>query len=267
MRMIAIILLLLMPGLFVADRAAAQAPVDKSQNYFQVLFDVTASVAPGFKTGFGYAVLVQYEGKRLLFDTGADAETLKHNMKVAQIDPATLDAVAVSHNHFDHASGLVYIRKHRPDLAVFVPPGQAFDAGPLTPLADTVAITPNLTLLRTHTETPTVGISDEISVLIRTAEGPYLITACSHTGVATIVDKAMQLAGAAIHHYTGGARLKFRGTGDAKKVAADLKARKVAHVSPGHCSVDHNVGQVFEEAFAAGYVASKLGRKVTLTPP
>lgn len=267
MRMILTILAALMAGLPFSDEAGAQAPADRSLNYFQVLFDVTPSVEPGFRTGFGYSVFVQYEGKRLLFDLGADAQTLEHNMKAAGIDPATLDAVAVSHNHFDHSSGLGYIRKSRPDLAIFVPPGQDFDDGKLTALDDTAAITPNLTLLRTHTETPTVGISDEISVLIRTAEGPYLITACSHTSVATIVDRAMKLAGDAIYHYTGGARLKFRGVDDAKKVAGDLKARKVAHVSPGHCSVDHNVGQVFREAFAEGYTASKLGRKVMLTPP
>lgn len=248
-------------------QAVAQKAEDRSQNYFQVLFDTTFSKEKDFRTGFGYSVFVQYEGKRLLFDLGADAATLEHNIKTAGIDPATLDAVAVSHNHFDHMSGLTYIRKVRPDLDVFVPPGQDFDDGKLIPLGDTASITPNLTLLRTHTETPTVGIADEISVLIRTAQGPYLITACSHTSVATIVDKAMKLANAEIFHYTGGARLKFRGVEDAKKVVGDLKARKVKHVSPGHCSVDHNVGQVFEEAFTTDYSASRLGRKVMLTPP
>jgi metal-dependent hydrolase (beta-lactamase superfamily II) len=142
-----------------------------------------------------------------------------------------------------------------------------FDDGKLTRLADSVSITPNLILLRTNTKKPTVGIYDEISLLIRTTQGPYLITACSHTSVATIVDKAMKLAGEDIFQYIGGARLAFRGVEDTKKVAAQLKARKVKHVSPGHCSVDHNVGQVFEETFPMGYVASRLGRKVMLTAP
>ncbi len=247
--------------------AVAQGPIERSQNYFQVLFDVTQSLESGFRPGFGYSVFVQCEGKRLRFDLGADAGTLEHNMKAAGIDPATLDAVAISHNHPDHSAGLSTIRKYRPDLAVFVPPGQVFDNGKLIRLGNSVSITPNLILLRTHTNKPTVGISDEISLLIRTAQGPYLITACSHTSVATIVDKAMKLAGEDIYHYIGGARLKFRGVKDTKKVAADLKARKVKHVSPGHCSIDHNVSQVFKEAFPLGYVASRLGNKVLLTAP
>ena len=104
-------------------------------------------------------------------------------------------------------------------------------------------------------------------MLIRTTQGPYLITACSHTSVATIVDKAMKIVGEDIFHYIGGARLAFRGVDDTKKVAAELKARKVKHVTPGHCSVDHNVGQVFKETFPLGYVGSRLGVKVKLTAP
>ena len=256
-------LVLLLPR-SVSTAADADKP---DENFFQVLYDVTGSVEPGYKTGFGYAVFVQFEGKRLLFDTGADAGTLQHNMKLAGIDPKSLDAVAISHNHYDHASGLSYIRKVRPDLTVFVPPGQDFDDGKLAPLADVLALGENFYLLRTHTDTPTVGIGDELSVLLRTAKGPYLITACSHTSVATIVDKAQEVAGADVFYYTGGARLKFRGAGDAKKVADDLKARRVTHVSPGHCSVDHAVDRVFEREFPTGYVASKLGRKVPLVPP
>jgi len=263
MRLILAIILALLPGL----PAVAQAPVERSQNYFQILFDMTHSGEQGFRPGFGYSVFVQYEGKRLLFDLGADAGILEQNMKAAGIDPATLDAVAISHNHPDHSAGLSILRKHRPNLAIYVPPGQDFDSGKLIRLRDSVAITPNLMLLRTHTETPTVGISDEISLLIRTAQGPYLITACSHTSVATIVDKSMKLAEEEIYHYIGGARLKMRGVEDTKKVAADLKASKVKHVSPGHCSVDHNVGQVFKEVFPLDYAASRLGRKAMLSAP
>ena len=240
---------------------------EPTKNYFQVIYDVTAKVEPGYKTGFGYAVFVSFQGRKLLFDTGADAETLRHNLKLAGIDPKDLDVVAISHNHYDHASGLPYIREARPDLAVFVPPSQSFDGGRLSILEDKLVLGPNFYLLRTTTEQPTVGISDELSVLIKTAKGPYLITACSHTSVDTIVAKATETAGADIFYYTGGSRLKFRGAGDAAKVAKDLKARRVAHVAPGHCSVDHEVAEVFKREFPAGYVASKLGEKIPLTPP
>lgn len=269
MRSLSVLLLLLASLALNGAHASNLRASGQSQeaNYFQVLFDVTASVEPGYRTGFGYAVFVQFEGKRLLFDTGADAATLAHNLEQAGIDPATLDAVAVSHNHFDHMGGLAYIRGARPDLTVFVPPGQEFDGGKTAAVTDSMALGENLYLLRTHTDTPTVGISDELSVLIRTAQGPYLVTACSHTSVKTIVDKASETAGDDVYYYTGGARLKSRGAGDAKAVAEELKARSVTHVAPGHCSVDHAVERVFKEAFPTGYIASRLGARVPLLAP
>ena len=237
------------------------------ENYFQVVYDVTPQETPGFKPAFGYAVFVKYEGKTLLFDTGWEADILAANLKHAGIDLAKVDAVAISHNHPDHAGGLSVVRKARPELAVYAPPGQSLDGGPVERIEDQLALGPNLILLRTHTETPTVGIGDELSLLIKTAEGPYLITACSHTSVATIVDKAMQIAGRDIFFYTGGARLMMRDAADSKSVAKDLQARRVAHVSPGHCSVDHGVAEIMQSAFPTGYMASKLGAKVALTPP
>ena len=245
----------------------ARSIADTPKHYYQVVFDTTGSVEKGFKTGFGYAVYVQFEGKRLLFDLGANADTLQHNLKTAGIDLTKLDAVAISHNHFDHMTGISLIRKARPDLPIIVPPSQDFDGGKVLRLKDQLALGPNLYLIRTHTDVPTVGIADEISVLIKTASGPYLITACSHTGVPTIVDKAMQIAGRDIFFYTGGSRLKFRGKDDARKVASALRQRRVAHVSPGHCSVDHAVGQVFKEELGASYQLSRLGRIFPLQPP
>ena len=61
------------------------------------------------KQDWGFAALIEYGGKRILFDTGNDAATFEHNVKQLGVDLGRLDAVVISHRHGDHTSGLGYL--------------------------------------------------------------------------------------------------------------------------------------------------------------
>jgi len=244
------------------------SPVNaQAGGYFQVLYDTTTPVSAAYQTDMGYAVFVSYDGVNLLLDTGADPSILRGNMRAAGIEPADLDMVAISHSHFDHAGGLAFIREAAAELPVYSAPGERLDGGALQYIDAHLQITPNLYLIRTHTDTPTSGIADELSLLIKTRRGPYLITACSHTGVAAILDRAEAIAGRSMYYYTGGARLNFRPSQDTLETARLFKQHSVAHVSPGHCSAGHQVAATFQREFDDGYVSSRLGEKVALQPP
>jgi 7,8-dihydropterin-6-yl-methyl-4-(beta-D-ribofuranosyl)aminobenzene 5'-phosphate synthase len=54
----------------------------------------------------GFACLIDSPAGRVLFDTGRGASLL-HNLAVLGIDPASIDAVVLSHGHYDHAGGLL----------------------------------------------------------------------------------------------------------------------------------------------------------------
>lgn len=68
----------------------------------------------GYETSFlaqhGIAIMIEAcsEGvcKRILMDTGQSALPILHNMKLLDIDPASIDAVVLSHCHYDHTEGL-----------------------------------------------------------------------------------------------------------------------------------------------------------------
>jgi 7,8-dihydropterin-6-yl-methyl-4-(beta-D-ribofuranosyl)aminobenzene 5'-phosphate synthase len=64
----------------------------------------------------GLAYLIEAAGRRVLFDTGQSGAVLLHNLKLLDIDPATIDALAISHAHYDHTGGL-------PDLLPYLRPG------------------------------------------------------------------------------------------------------------------------------------------------
>lgn len=70
----------------------------------------------------GLAFLIESQGKRVLFDTGASGTVLLHNLLEMDIPPGSLDALALSHAHYDHTGGLEVLLKLRPGLALYAHP-------------------------------------------------------------------------------------------------------------------------------------------------
>jgi len=59
----------------------------------------------------GLSLLIETEGKRILFDTGQSSAVV-NNLSLMGIHPSTLDAIIISHGHYDHAGGLMAILQH-----------------------------------------------------------------------------------------------------------------------------------------------------------
>jgi 7,8-dihydropterin-6-yl-methyl-4-(beta-D-ribofuranosyl)aminobenzene 5'-phosphate synthase len=60
---------------------------------------------------WGFAALVEADGHTVLFDTGARPNTVLANAEELGIDLSAVDTVILSHNHWDHAGGLVTLRR------------------------------------------------------------------------------------------------------------------------------------------------------------
>ena len=60
---------------------------------------------------WGFAALVEADGRRLLFDTGARPETVLNNARELGIDLSGVTEVVLSHNHGDHTGGLLTLRR------------------------------------------------------------------------------------------------------------------------------------------------------------
>jgi 7,8-dihydropterin-6-yl-methyl-4-(beta-D-ribofuranosyl)aminobenzene 5'-phosphate synthase len=60
---------------------------------------------------WGFAALVEVDGKRILFDTGARPETVLANAREMRIDLSNIEDLVISHNHGDHTGGLLVLRR------------------------------------------------------------------------------------------------------------------------------------------------------------
>lgn len=96
---------------------------------------------------WGFAAVLEADGRRLLIDTGARPETVLKNVAEMKIDLSDITDVVLTHNHGDHTGGLVplrreFMRKNPRALSrVHVPQG-IFLSRPMPSGVETNGLTP-----------------------------------------------------------------------------------------------------------------------------
>jgi 7,8-dihydropterin-6-yl-methyl-4-(beta-D-ribofuranosyl)aminobenzene 5'-phosphate synthase len=60
---------------------------------------------------WGFSALIEADGHRILLDTGAHPDTVLQNAHDLKIDLSDVKEVILTHNHWDHVSGLMTLRK------------------------------------------------------------------------------------------------------------------------------------------------------------
>lgn len=60
---------------------------------------------------WGFAAVLEVDGRRWLIDTGARPETVLKNAQELKVDLSTIADVVITHNHDDHTGGLLTLRR------------------------------------------------------------------------------------------------------------------------------------------------------------
>ena len=103
-----------------AASGASAAFAQSSTAQITVLYDAFGKTST-MKKDWGFSALIEYGGKRILFDTGNNAEIFAHNVEAKGIDLKQLDFAVVSHRHGDHTSGLGHLLKINSGVKIYAP--------------------------------------------------------------------------------------------------------------------------------------------------
>jgi len=78
----------------------------------EIKITVLSTMLSGAFTGeWGFAAMIEIDGKRILFDTGNRPETVLNNLREMKMDLAGVPSVILTHHHRDHTGGLVTLRR------------------------------------------------------------------------------------------------------------------------------------------------------------
>lgn len=277
--------------------ASAAAPTEPHITFLYDAFGKNASM----KKDWGFAALVEVNGKRILFDTGDNPDILAQNVKAAGVDLTRLDFVVISHRHSDHMGGLAYLLKVNPKVKIYAPKEgfgvfgsslpssfyrkddalpqemRYFDGNPPTvmnfgtawpganfELVDkTIEVAPGFTLIALVSDAPGTKELKELSLGINTPDGIVLVVGCSHPGIEAIVAEAAKI-NPHIRLIAGGLHLVVAPDPVIEKVASSLKNNwKVDWVAPGHCTGEPTFAAL-KQAFGDRYLYAGLGSVIEL---
>ena len=289
--------LLLSIALLTAPQTSAAAQEKKSITILYDAFGAPSALA----RDWGFAAFVEYRGRRILFDTGNDAQIFEQNARALGIDLAHLDAVVISHRHGDHTSGLTHLLAVNPAVPIHVPQEGAFFRGPIptaflarqkglpselqyyggqpplrfvsgTPWGDkgnfqavkeTGEIFPGFFVLTTRSEKPGTLEMNEVSLAIRTPKGLAVVVGCSHPGVEKILAEAAKID-PRLYTVTGGFHLVMTPEEEVRRVAGVLHDElHLERVAPGHCTSELGFA-VFLERFGERFDKAGVGAVLTL---
>ena len=98
--------------LFAVVAAAGAGPTAPARVQSLKITLLSTMLADGAELGeWGFSALVEVDGHRILFDTGAHSGLVAQNARSLGIDLATVPEVVLSHCHSDHVGGLLHLRQ------------------------------------------------------------------------------------------------------------------------------------------------------------
>jgi 7,8-dihydropterin-6-yl-methyl-4-(beta-D-ribofuranosyl)aminobenzene 5'-phosphate synthase len=226
------------------------------------LYDNTTA-APGTTADWGFACLVETNGRRVLFDTGAKPEILRANLAALKIDAGNLDALVFSHDHTDHTAGVTALGP-RPALPTFFPAsfseatralfaGQRLKAIPVTGPAEVV---PGV-----MTSGQFGRAIPEEALVADTDQGLVVVVGCAHPGIVEMLRGISTARNRPIHLVIGGFHLLQTPPAQVARIVADVKTMGVAYVGPTHCTGAAAITS-FREAYATHFIEGGVGRVV-----
>lgn len=278
--------------------AAPTESATRAKAQITVLYDAFGKT-PGMQKDWGYSALIEYGGKRILFDTGNNPDILAQNAKAKGIDLSKLDFVVMSHRHGDHIAGLAHLLKMNPAVRIYapregfgvygadlsstfyrkdpslpseqryydgVPPeimrfGSAWPGANFQLVDKETEIVPDIHLFTLVSDKPGTLEMRELSLAINTPEGMVIVVGCSHPGIDKIVAAAAAI-NPRIHVIAGGFHLVVTSDADIEKIVTALHDTfKTEYVAPGHCTGEPAFAAL-KKAFGDRYIYAGLGTTV-----
>jgi|SRR5579862_7564576 len=213
--------------------------------------------------GWGFSALIEYEGSKILFDTGGNAASFLSNAHSLQISLDQITHLAFSHRHWDHIAGFKdLISKVSHQTVLCVPKTFPWNLRRYA----------SARLKKTQVIRSFESIAPDVyslvlrggfwlyeqALVLKTPQGLGIITGCAHPGIVEIVQAAKQHLQTEVYFVLGGFHLLYHSAERSADIVKEFQKLHVQKVAPCHCSGDHTIRQ-FQEAYGDNFIKVGTG--------
>ena len=192
------------------------------------------------ETGYGFAAVVELPNTKILFDTGWDGGLLLRNCKKLGVSLKDIDAIFISHGHWDHMGGLVWVLQESSPRYIYIPSdfskAQPKEYARYVPDLEIIRVGDrrNLHELKSGLSSTgtwkTTGPIGEHALIIPQSDlqSNFLLVGCLHPGLKAFVTSAESALEGKIQTFIGG----MHGFEDVDY----LKSTWIQKIYAGHCT-------------------------------
>lgn len=240
----------------------------------------------GFEKEHGLSLFLEIDDKKILFDTGA-TDVFVNNAHKLNIHLKNLDAVVLSHGHWDHGNGLKYLEnvklvchpgcferrfRKQEDIEISLPflVPELKEQFELVLSKAPYSISEKIIFLgEIPRENSFEGkysnwykenkeedfVMDDSGMVIITEKGLVVIAGCSHAGICNIIEYAKKVTGVNdVYSVIGGFHL-LEDNEVAKKTLDYFEKEGIRKVYPLHCTCDEVI-KIISERFQSKIVVA-----------
>jgi 7,8-dihydropterin-6-yl-methyl-4-(beta-D-ribofuranosyl)aminobenzene 5'-phosphate synthase len=193
-----------------------------------------------FFNNWGISFLI---GEDFLFDTFGKSSLLMKNIKKIGIDIQKIKHIFISHEHWDHTSGLWEILKQNKNVVVYIctkTPQKIKEkinsfGVKIQEIEEAIEIKKNI--FSTGEVPSNYDSIYEQAVCIKTEKGLNFVTGCAHPGLVVFIKNMKEMfPNEKIYSVIGGFHLKDSNINEIEKVINDLKYFEIDNFIPLHCT-------------------------------
>ena len=254
----------------------------------------------------GWSCYVESEGYSMLFDTGQGLGVLSNSL-ILRKDLRAIDAIILSHGHYDHTSGLPAVLGMSGPMPVYAHPDiflvrywkkgdvlreiglrykkeylEAIGArfvdveefreiyqgvyltGMVPRITDFESPDPNMQLRDLEAGWVQDPLRDDLSVVIDTVKGLFVILGCAHAGIINILRHIQKnLPGRPIHTVMGGTHLGLADPAQFGITLSSLEEFGIKRLGAAHCTGLKNGAKLYN-ALSERFFFASVGVSISI---